>query len=107
MGLCHGTSSNIYMIAQLYSVTQDPRLAYYITEMHKFALDTATLTDPALFENYDCIGVFAAFHDTPASVIATYSDFLGNVDNDLGQMWMLGFGDVPAKLSSTQATFLN
>lgn len=94
------------MIAQLYTVTQDPRLAYYITEMHKFALDTAQLTDPVLFESYDCIGVFAAFHDTPASVIATYSDFLANVDSDLGQMWMLGFGDVPAKQASTPTSFL-
>ncbi len=99
MGLCHGTSSNIYLISQLYSITKDPKLKYYITEMHKFALHTPTLTDPDQYENYDCLGVYAAFNDTPASIITTYADFLTNIDKDLGNMWMLGFGQVPSKTS--------
>jgi hypothetical protein len=97
MGLCHGTSSNVYLIAELYALTKDPKLKYYIIEMHKFALNTPSLTDPDTYESYDCLGLYAAFHDTPASVIATYSDFLAHIDGDLGAMWMLGFGTVPAK----------
>lgn len=73
-----------------------------MTEMHKFALNTPQLTDPELLENYDCIGLYAAFHDSPASIIGTYSDFLAHVDGDLGQMWMLGFGTVPSKLAISQ-----
>ena len=46
MGLCHGTSSNVYMIMYLYSVTKDPKYMYYAIEMLKFALDINTLTDP-------------------------------------------------------------
>lgn len=101
MGLCHGTASNVYLIAQLYAVTKSPKLKYYIVEMHKFALDTPTLTDPLRYENYDCIGQYAAFHDTPTSSISTYSDFLAHIDGDLGSMWMLGFGDVPKKSLTT------
>jgi hypothetical protein len=99
MGLCHGTASNVYMIALLYELTHEPKLKYYITEMYKFSLDTPALTDPDHFLNYDCIGVYSSFHDTPSSSIATFSDFLTNVDGDLGNMWMLGFGNVPKKSS--------
>jgi len=60
--------------------------------MHKFALDTPLLSDPDQLVNYDCLGMYAAFHDTATSTIATYSDFLTWVDVDLGKMWMLGFG---------------
>lgn len=94
MGLCHGTSSNIYMIAQLYALTIDPKLKYYITEMHKFALNTPALTDPETLVSYDCIGQYVAFHDTFTSTISTYSDFLANVNGDLGKMSMLGFGEI-------------
>lgn len=71
--------------------------------MYKFALDTPSLTDPAKYENYDCIGMYAAFHDTPASSIATFGDFLANFDGDLGNMWMLGFGDVPSKKTQLES----
>ena len=47
MGLCHGTASNIYMLADLYEVKKDPKIKYYITEMLKFGLDTPKLTDPS------------------------------------------------------------
>lgn len=46
MGLCHGTSSNIYMINYLYQMTENPKWMYYVYEMHKFALETPQLTDP-------------------------------------------------------------
>lgn len=29
MGLCHGVSSNVYMILHLYQITMDPKLLYY------------------------------------------------------------------------------
>ena len=65
--------------------------------MHKFSLDTPLLTDPDKFVNYDCIGQYSSFHDTPSSSIAYFSDFLAHVDDNLGNMWMLGFGDVTPK----------
>ncbi len=47
MGLCHGTASNIYMIAELYAITKNPKLKYYIVELLKFGLDTPKLTNPS------------------------------------------------------------
>lgn len=46
LGLCHGTSSNIYMLMHLYTLTGNAKYKYYAFEMFKFALDTAKLTDP-------------------------------------------------------------
>lgn len=97
MGLCHGTASNIYMLIDVYRATKDPKWRYYITEIFKFSLDTPLLTDPEKFVNYDCIGTYSSFYDTPSSSIAIFADFLTNFDGDLGKMWMLGFGDVPTK----------
>ncbi len=95
MGLCHGTASNIYMLAELYTLTRDPKIKYYITEMLKFGLDTPKLTKPSEYVNYDCIGTYSSFHDTPSSSIAFFSDFLTNIKYDtLEKVWMLGFGDI-------------
>ena len=48
--------------------------------MHKFALDTPTLTDPSKMVSYDCLGAYSAFIDTPVAAIGTYSDFLAHYD---------------------------
>jgi len=99
MGLCHGTASNLYMLGELYTLTRDPKLKYYMTEMLKFALDTPKLTSPSEYVNYDCIGGYSSFHDTPSSSIGFLSDFLHNIRYDtLERVWMLGFGDVSLQL---------
>lgn len=64
------------------------------------------MTDPKKFVNYDCVGTYSSFHDTPASSIAIFADFLTNFDGDIGKMWMLGYGDVPQK-RKTLKKFLN
>ena len=80
MGLCHGTSSNIYMILYLFAATKNPKYKYFAIEMHKFALDTPTLTDPEQMVSYDCTGSYSSFIDTAASAFATYSDMLTYID---------------------------
>jgi hypothetical protein len=101
MGLCHGTASNIYMIAQLYKATKNPKYKYYVAELLKFSLDTPTLTNPEAYLNYDCVGTYSSFHDTPSSSIAFLSDFQTHLlDDDLEEVWMLGFGDVSEKKHS-------
>lgn len=104
MGLCHGTSSNIYMIAYLYTTTHIPKYKYYVNEMLKFSLDTPTLTDPEQFLNYDCIGTYSSFHDTPSSSLAFLSDLQTHLlEDDLEDVWMLGFGNVPSKHELSQS----
>jgi len=103
--LCHGVASNIYMLAQLYSVTKDPRYKYYITELLKFALDTPKLTKPSEFVNYDCTGTFSSFNDTPSSAIAFFSDFLSALKWDgLDNVWMIGFGDIYPQMNHLRAS---
>jgi hypothetical protein len=80
MGLCHGTTSNIYMILYHYETTLDSKWARYAYEMHKVALDTPTLTDPDHMVSYDCTGNYDAFIDSVASAIGGYSDFLANLE---------------------------
>lgn len=92
MGLCHGTSSNVYMIFYLYGVTKNPKYKYYGLEMHKFALEIPTLTDPEKMLSYDCLGQYSSFIDSAASSIATYSDLITYIDGREDQMWMIGWG---------------
>ncbi|CDW85390.1 lanc-like protein 2 [Stylonychia lemnae] len=107
MGLCHGTSSNIYMILYLYSITKDPKYKYFAIEMHKFALDTPTLTDPEKMMSWDCVGQYSSFIDTAASAIATYSDMLTYIDGQEENMWMIGWGKISHKTENQHAhTFL-
>ena len=80
MGLCHGTSSNIYVLMNLYSITKNPKYKYYAAEMFKFALDTPTLTNPTHMVSYDCLGYYSAFIDTPAASIGFFSDMLTYLD---------------------------
>jgi hypothetical protein len=101
MQLCHGTSSNIYMILYLYNITQNPKWKYYAYEMHKFALDTPTLTDPDQLVSYDCMGYYSAFVDSVSAAIGTYADFLANVDTP-EKMWMFGWGKVHVPSSRSQ-----
>eukprot|EP00347_Sterkiella_histriomuscorum_P003864 403362648 len=101
MGLCHGTSSNIYMLLYLAAMTQNLKYKYYAIEMHKFALDTPTLTDPEQMVSYDCTGQYSSFIDSAASSIATYSDMLAYFDDSsfatLEKMWMIGWGKISHK----------
>lgn len=62
--------------------------------MHKFALDTPTLTDPAHMVSYDCLGSYSSFIDTAAASIGTYSDMLTYFDRNPEDMWMIGWGKV-------------
>ena len=105
MGLCHGTTSNIYMILSLFIITKDPKYKYQAVEMLKFALDIPTLTDPEKMVSYDCLGKYSSFIDSAASSLGIFSDFITYIDGKEDQMWMTGWGKVSHK-SENQVKFL-
>jgi hypothetical protein len=91
MMLCHGVSSNVYMMIEFYRKTKVLEVLHQAVSLILTTLDTPQLSspDPSKWFSHDCDPV-ELFGNSPAGAVLFYADVLANL-NDLTKLQFLAF----------------